>query len=204
MTVKLIVDASQVRDRMALPDHGDVNTALDSILPAAHLVFQSILQTKFESVTGQQDVFCVNMYFYPVLDGHYRCRLKQGFVKQSPTPVVEISRTRTEGYTTLDLTKHWIDYEKGVVYVDQATVEDLGSPVWVRVTYSAGFDATNKPPDWLIEGILGYVPAILNDQQTTNRSDEATNQYTDNLKLAETLLGPYLRGSAFHFRPMVR
>lgn len=202
MTVKLLVDASQVRDRMALPDHVDVNTSLDSILPAAHLVFQSILQTKFEGIAGKTDLFCVNRHRFPVLDGHYRCRLTQAFVKTTPAVVVEISLTRTSGYITLSLDQYYVDHEKGIVFVGQTVLESLGDVVWVKVTYSAGFDSENKPPDWLLEGILTYVPAILNDQQTTNRSDESFRQYQDNMQLAEVLLAAHLRGSAFHFRPV--
>ena len=201
MTVKLIVGADQVRDRMALPDHADVNTALDSILPAAHLVFQSILQTQFE-VSSHVDTFCLSRYMYPVLNSHYRCRLKQAFVKQSPAVTVAVAFTRSGDYTTINNLYWYVDYEKGIVFIDQTTVEDLADSLWVKITYSAGFDSTNKPPDWLVEGILGYVPAILNDQQTTNRSDESEKDYVDNLKLAEVLLGPYMRGSAFHFRPV--
>jgi hypothetical protein len=55
-------------------------------------------------------------------------------------------------------------------------------------------------PDALYEAIMSLVPMVFNAQQTTNRSDEAKNQYVTLTDHANLLLQPYVRTQGFTFR----
>lgn len=55
-------------------------------------------------------------------------------------------------------------------------------------------------PDAIYEAIMALVPMVFNAQQTTNRSDEAKNQYQTLTDHANLLLQPYVRTQGFTFR----
>jgi hypothetical protein len=55
-------------------------------------------------------------------------------------------------------------------------------------------------PDPIYEAIMSLVPMVFNAQQTTNRSDEAKNQYQTLTDHANLLLQPYMRTQGFTFR----
>lgn len=55
-------------------------------------------------------------------------------------------------------------------------------------------------PNAIYEAIMSLVPMVFNAQQTTNRSDEAQNQYRTLTDHANLLLQPYARTQGFTFR----
>jgi hypothetical protein len=55
-------------------------------------------------------------------------------------------------------------------------------------------------PDAIYEAIVALVPMVFNANQTTNRSDEAKNQYQVLTDHANLLLQPYTRTQGFTFR----
>lgn len=55
-------------------------------------------------------------------------------------------------------------------------------------------------PPAIYEAIMSLVPMVFNAQQTTNRSDEAKNQYVTLTDHANLLLQPYVRTQGFTFR----
>lgn len=57
-------------------------------------------------------------------------------------------------------------------------------------------------PDAIYEAIMALVPMVFNAQQTTNRSDEAKQQYTTLTDHANLLLQPFMRVSGFTFRAL--
>jgi len=195
MALKMVIDSDAVRERMALQDLPDINLAIDSALNAAHILYQSLLDTPFEPVTGVQEVFYLDPDRYPIVPrGGYRLRLGRAFVKASSV-VVELG-TDEDSFTAF--TGFKVDATKGLVMIPEADGEDM----YVRVTYSAGFDATNPAPDWLKEAILAQMPIVLNSQQTTNRSEEAYPTANLSRELASQMVEAHLRGTAFHYRPI--
>lgn len=56
-------------------------------------------------------------------------------------------------------------------------------------------------PTPIYEAIMTLVPMVFNTNQTTNRSDEAKEQYQTATDHAELLLQPYVRTKGFTFRP---
>lgn len=199
MAVKLYVDPELVRNRMSLPDQADVNSAIESAIGASQLIIEGLLETKFDSVTDKVDTFFLDEDRHPVIpDGYFRLRLSQAFVK-SGSVVVKAGDTLDDVSTTIASTEYKVDQAKGVVYVPEAY-----SKMYVSVTYNAGFDATNKIPDWLTEVIVSHVPTVINVQQISNRDDEATEVNKTHMQLSNTLLQTHMRGKAFHIYPLFK
>lgn len=196
MTVKFVVTRDEVRERYSLEDRQDINDKLDSGLKSAHLFFQGSLGTEWEEVSNQTDVFFLNRELFPVNpNASFRFRLKRGFVRSSPAPVIKYAVRRRDltdvtQYTTLDATYYTVDYEKGIVFLDDDFLDIQGAAVdqwsgetgnrFFAITYSAGFDnevvsvqgnpdgtpatvipATNPAPDWLKEAILAWMASVL-------------------------------------------
>lgn len=197
-TVK-VVDSKSVMTRMGLQDYDGVAETIASAIKTAEARFQGILDTAFDEVT-QTDIFFIEEGKFPVVqDGLYRLRLKRGFIHPSGvTPMVMFSSEIGGDLTELQQPEYIINREKGIVYVK----EKYGG-LYVTVTYLAGFSDTNPPPSWLKEAMLAYMPYVLNNQQSTNRSDEQGTVMKKVADLSGMMLAPYLRGTAWHYRPIV-
>jgi hypothetical protein len=194
--LKLIIDSDAVKTRLSLPNLSDVDNAIDSALTAAHLFVQGILRTEFEKKT-RTDTFQPDVDRFPIMNGMFKLRLGQAFV-HSGTVAVEFNRERIgDPYEVMDSGDYIVEHEKGVVLV--STEYDRA---YVRVTYTAGFDSTHAAPEWLKEAVLTYTPTVLNNQQITNRSEEADPVRKDATRMVSEILAPHMRGTAFHFMPL--
>jgi hypothetical protein len=79
-------------------------------------------------------------------------------------------------------------------------IPPLGSPPTTAAYWSKAFVPQEPIPDAIYEAIVALVPMVFNAQQTTNRSDEAKNQYQVLTDHANLLLQPYTRTQGFTFR----
>ena len=197
MGLKYIIDSDAVIQRMGLPNVDGVAESIDSHLTAAHVRFQGLLDTTFEPVT-RTDLFKLTSGKYPMVpDGYFRLRLRKGFVKAESITVKAAAGPDMGSAETLTFPNYSIDLEKGIVYVAEA-FEDK----YVSVLYSAGFDSTNKAPDWLKEAVLAYMPYLMNTQQSTNRAKEQEGVVKKVADVSADMMLPYLRGTAYQYRPI--
>jgi hypothetical protein len=106
--------------------------------------------------------------------------------------------TASELTTTVTADDWKVDTVQGIVLVKEAFAD-----MYVQVTYTAGFGTTNKPPDWLTEAILTYVPTVLNNQQITNRNEEVKPIADKAKEIGDELVAPYVLLPAFIYRPLI-
>jgi hypothetical protein len=114
--------------------------------------------------------------------------------------------TRPLSIEGLDVWSDTVQYEPGqqvqyndVAYTCTAIPPVAASPL--QATYWTPAMVPQEPlPDALYEAIMSLVPMVFNAQQTTNRSDEAKNQYVTLTDHANLLLQPYVRTQGFTFR----
>lgn len=199
MAVKLYVDPELVRNRMSLPDQADVNSAIESAIAASQLIIEGLLETRFDAVSSKTDTYYLDENKHPVIpDGYFRLRLSQAFVKSGSVSVKQ-GDTMDDVSTAIAASEYKVNLEKGIVYVPEAY-----SGLYVSVTYDAGFDSTNKIPDWLTEVIVSHVPTVINVQQITHRDEEAAEVNKTHMQLSNTLLQTHMRGKAFHVYPIFR
>lgn len=150
-----------VREALGVEAGQDGDNAILAALDAATDDIASRLRTALERTTARDD-FAVETSQYPA--GHLiRLGLLRGFLVGAPT--VKAARLPAEfGVNEIDLTaKATVDPEKGVVSIAPGSGIDTGigdetlggfRPWWLRVTYTAGFTATDGQhfdavPDWL-------------------------------------------------------
>lgn len=197
--MKMVVSVDDVLTRLGMKEVEDVADSIESGLKSAHLRYQSMLNTIFDRATGIEDTFYLDSEWFPTqLKGYARLKLGRRFVDASTIQVVSWENGQPDVITTLAADKWKIDASKGVLYV----VEDY-MDTYIKVTYAAGFDGTNKAPEWLIEAILCYVPTVLNNQQVTNRNEQVEPLAKQAKLIGDELVEPYLILPAFCFKPLV-
>lgn len=158
-----LINSRDVCERMGVPFNATVNPSMSSAVKAAHLRVQGILGTKFDQKVIK-DTFYLdrNKTGGVLMDKEFCLRLTQAFVQANHTPVVNYGELATGCTQTLDPLLYHFDWERGFLYVDESYEE-----YFIEVTYQAGFikDDQNTivptPPDELIEGIIGYTPAVI-------------------------------------------
>lgn len=145
-----------VREALGVEAGQDSDNAILAALDAATDDIASRLRTSFERTTARDD-FAVEVGQYPA--GHLvRLGLLRGFLVGTPT--VKAARSPAAfGVDEIDVTaKATVDPDKGVVSIapDGEAGEALGGfrPWWFRVSYTAGFTATDGQhydavPAWL-------------------------------------------------------
>jgi len=202
MATKLIVDTASVLQRMSLPtDVSSVSDAIDSALASAHVFFEGRLGTQITALQALTDYFFVDsklIGFAP--NGLYRLRLRQAFVK---TGTVSLTTSYTRkgihavGADPVLAEDFEVDLVKGLVYLDESLADR-----YVAVTYSAGFDSANKPPEWLVEAMYAYIPSVLNLSQPTNRDDESLKVAIQVQNLAGSMVDAYKRETSLQLSPL--
>jgi len=99
-----------------------------------------------------------------------------------------------------------VQYQVGdrVAYLEAAFECTAAPPVGTVPTTAAYWKRALVPqeplPDAIYEAIMSLVPMVFNANQTTNRSDEAKNQYQTLTDHANLLLQPWVRTKGFTFR----
>ncbi len=197
--MKMVVSVDDVLTRIGMQEVEGVSDSIESALKSAHLRYQSMLNTIFDRKTGIEDTFYLDKEWFPVeLQGYARLKLGRRFVTGSSVQVVSWPSGSPTTLTPLASDVWKIDEARGVLYVSEDYMD-----TYLRVTYDAGFDATHKAPDWLVDAILSYVPTVLNNQQVTNRNEEVKPLAQQAKAIGDELVAPYLTLPAFLFKPLV-
>lgn len=129
-------------------------------------------------------------------DCHVRIRCDTGF--EDGTASVPIAGLPTYGPTT----QYFVGDQ---VVFSGASYQCVIQPVVGIDPSNAGYWTPAKVsmetiPNEIYEAIISLVPMVFNNNQTTNRSDEAQKQYKTATDHAELLLQPYVRTKGFTFR----
>jgi len=202
MSLYAVIDADAVISKLSLQDIAEVRSALENILPGAHAIVQGVLQTPFEK-TVYADLFYLNSDYYPVNpNGMMCCRLRQGFA-WADTLSVNMGGSRKDVLAEpvpVAADDYMVDAVRGLVKVDESF-----SGSWLKINYTAGFDNTHKPPDWLYEAVLSYLPHLIAqptgsfDTNAMNAANEAAKR---DFEVMAKIVDPYLRSSSFQFLPV--
>lgn len=145
--MRLVVE-SELRDAIDLSPLPQYVAAANTALNTATLALENDLRTQFERAT-QTDVF------RPYANEPSNIlKLKRAFIQSDPAVVVTYAVTpyaRSSGETTDITAICTIDYEKGLVCVGGESAENAFfygvAGADIRVTYTAGFLASEADPD---------------------------------------------------------
>lgn len=203
MSLKLIIDADTVIQRLALKDIQEVRDSIESALTAAHAVVQGFLTTTFDKEV-HTDVFFLQKDRFPLKGSNLiACRLKQAFVWGDTVQVDVNADSRRDLLlrpTLLEAEDFIVDTTRGLIQIEGDYLD-----YWVQVTYTAGFDKDHAAPDWLQEAVLAYMPHLLGqptgafDAAAMNAANEtAKMDYTVAAKIVE----PYLRNHGMQYTPI--
>ena len=209
MTIKLIT-VDQVIQRMSLGDHEDVLNAIESALKGVSEFLESKIDTDFDPVTDKVEIFHprVQKYWDTTPDGLLRLRLKNAFVQSGIELKFGNALSDVVGHTgtVVPTTDYNVDFERGYIYLDLEYDEE-----YISVKYSSGIQVPAGPapplvtdvPQWLQEVALAYVPVVLNQNQTTNRSPEMENTLKMLTAHASSIADPHVRNIPFAHSPIL-
>jgi hypothetical protein len=208
VAVKLIIDAAAVRERYVLQDLPDINAAIDSALPSAHIFFQEILGTEFTEQV-HRDVFYLDDDLFPaLLNDQFRLRLKQAFLKPG-TLAINYAETRRLALSgdilLLDETDFFVDMDKGLVFVDAVGTERALHKTYVVVEYTAGFGTgagAVKPPDWLKEAVMAYMASAWLYSSHGEEPEKTAKQALEIQQAAANMVNSHKRETALQLLPL--
>ena len=197
-----LITQQDVEERMGLGWVPQAKAVIDSAILAAHLRVQAELDTRFDKQSNE-DLFYTDWTKLRVIpDGFFRLRLKQGFVRTTPTPVVTYGATPDTA--TTGVTGFQVHMARGFIFVPEAYKD-----CYVKVVYDSGFIVDNDgvittpvPPE-LKEAILGLVPAVIEFSSTTeaNKSIGESSQKAA-IDHAMTVLLPFRRRMGLSLNPV--
>lgn len=194
-----IVVATDILERMSLPQAKEAEAVVERHITTATFVIGGVLETSF-AYADKVDRFQINSEVdVPDVYGFYRLRLTQAMVEEDTITVhssTDISMAGKAAVTTL-----WhIDRDKGILAVHTDAVDD--GVVYFEVTYSAGFSSSNTPPDWLVEAITAYTCDLLGGHKAENTSGDDPSKKTGIQKpKVSPIVEEHLRGRALQIRP---
>lgn len=90
--------------------------------------------------------------------------------------------------------------ESGGVAYECIMAPPVATPVTSAVHWKKAYVPQEPIPDAIYEAIISLVPMVFNAQQTTNRANEAKDQYKTLTDHANLLLQPWVRTKGFTFR----
>jgi hypothetical protein len=135
---------------------------------AAQLRVEGELDTGLEKATYTEFFNLDSSVQGAIVNGEWKLRLENGFVRASPAPVLTYSTTVWGDYASIDSTDYAIDFEKGFVSLSP------GITGVVKVVYDAGFDEADVPdnvPDFLADTIMAYTPLVMNFSNVFSRTE---------------------------------
>lgn len=149
----------------------EIHGAVADAVCAAQIRVAAAYGSPLHRVEDFSEVFYVDstMFSGITLGGSYRLRLSRAFV-QSIAKVETVDSAFAESGTPVEAFK--VDNTRGILYVPEAQANTL-----VRVTYTAGYVASDEIEGWLKEAILGYAPVIFNAKKPIKQSDGAKEMY---------------------------
>ena len=189
----LIVGVEAVRERMSLQNLDEINSIISSGLTSAQVFFESILGSPFSVVTSQTDVFLIDPTMFSAYGGVFRLRLKRMFIL--PGSITVYYANTMQGALLAEAqvvpaTDYVVDYERGIIYLN----ESYG--------FSAGFGVDNPAPEWLVEAVLTYMPAVVINQAGSNSDQKQAITSLDIKKMAASMVDGKNRINYPQFRPV--
>ena len=114
-----------------------------------------------------------------------------------PLPIDDLSEwDETVQYAVGDQVAY---YDTAIAY-ECTVVPPVGTLPTNAMYWTPAYVPQEPIPNAIYEAIMSLVPMVFNAQQTTNRSDEAKDQYVTLTDHANLLLQPYMRTQGFTFR----
>jgi hypothetical protein len=177
MAIKLLT-ADAVIQRMSLGDHEDILNAVDSALNGVTAAIESTLGVNLSPLVDNVEMYLPNVkkFWDTTPQGLLRLRLKNAFVNPGTVELKfadSLGAVRGHNGEVIPDDEYDVDFENGYIYLD--LFYDLR---YVSVKYSsgllvpAGTSEETDVPEWMQEVALAYVPVVMNQNQTTNRSAE--------------------------------
>lgn len=189
-----MLDIAAVRDRLTLQNKAEINAALTSALAGALPRLEAILQTHFTAGTST-DYFYVGPHCIKS-DGMYQLRLRNGFIRPTPAPVLSKSLTMSSFEAVLNATT-LLDTDLGIFTVPG----DLEGS-YVSVAYSYGFSGPTEVPAWLQEVMLSYTIKVLSMGTVNDKKDELSPIFEFIDLHSADILNSHLRTGSFLVRAM--
>lgn len=182
-----VIDVSDVRDRLSLPDDDGVNASIDSALSGALAQVSSLLDTSF-GLASREDYFYLDPLVCVPVAGMVTLRLSNAFVQGS----VEVS----SGESLQDLRTSPRDEEALLVLPETGKVKVSDGLIgqYLRVVYEAGFGITTPIPEWLKEAMIVNTIKIMATQQISDGKPELSKLLPVLTSQSATLLDRHLRG----------
>jgi hypothetical protein len=220
------LDTDLVKSRMSINDDIDgIDDVLESALGASQLRVQADLESVFD-LTYQTDLFYLDSSMFNGIqpNGLFNLKLSTGLVRDDDpnfplviefAPVWNYFTQYPQYVNPVLATDYKVDMSRGVVQVSAGGNRanrwlgetQPGSSAgyknqYVQVSYQSGFKSQAEVPEWLQEALIAYIPSIMNQSQTTNRSAEAAQIATLAMQHSMGVLAPYLRKKGFMIDPM--
>lgn len=196
---RLFVTIDDLKARMAIaPDLEGVDDNLESAIVASQLRIESLLDSRLNRKEHQTIFFLDGDSYSGIqMSGVFRLYLASGHLVPSITPIMEVAGEWNGAYTPVPATDFFIDYVRGVAYIDKKYGER-----YIRVSYTTGYLKASELPDWLRESIIGYAPVVLNFSQVTNRNKDAEAGYKTSGDHALAIAAPFTRNMGYLIRPV--
>lgn len=180
-----LIDFRVVRDRLILEDRPEINDLIKSSLAGATVNLETEFQTTFDKGSA------VDLFRFPpahrVVDGFYQFKLRNGFVRASPAPVVATGGS-TDSFSGSIFGSCILDAERGRLHVPESA-----AAVYLRVGYDYGFATQSEVPPWLREVISCYAIKVMSVHQVNDRKDELSKVYAFMDQHINTLVNQHLR-----------
>lgn len=196
-----LISTKQVRDRLSLQDDEGINTAIRSAMTSAEVRMSAILSTTLTYGTSE-DLFYVEEGMELRVANNYILRLKKGFIKTTPAPIVYVGDSLASLLPVVGITPVApliIDYEKGFILLDKLVVTGK----YVRVDYHYGFDSLSVIPDWVQEVMIGFTAKVLSSQQIADGKPELSNVFSFLDNQSEVILVPKMRSRSAAIMPIL-
>jgi hypothetical protein len=195
---KLLVSVDEARARLQISQEIEPTSLvgnIESAVSAAQHHVQSILETTFQDGTDSCVFFLDSESFSSVRpEGVFRLFLPTGLLKADSVTMLTGDKWNT-CVTPVDPVNYEVDYEKGLVRVDESLMD-----AYVKVAYAYGVTPATTPA-WLKEVILAFVPVMFHLSSTNSKGDPGVNM--PELKgHANTVANGHLRKASFCLRPM--
>jgi hypothetical protein len=200
-SMPLFVKPADVILRMQLSsDLAGIDDVVTSGIVGAQLHVQRIIDGRLERQAQDARYFVDSESFSGIApNGGYRLELPSGFIRTDVPILIHASVPKAGAFdekSAVDQSLVFIDYNRGYIRLDPNVYADCH----VRVRCETGFGVDEAIPAEIYEAIMSLVPMVFNMNQSTNRSNDAKQQYQAATDHAEMLLQSFTRLKGFTFR----
>jgi len=206
--MELLVTVADVRSRLVLPVHTDVDNAITSAITAAQLDVEAQLGLTFAAQQGGSDLFHVDVESLWTTLPHdvAPLRLHTGFVNRASLVLTRFDfledalDSEYAGGEVINPRYYMMserDAIMGVVRVNTAYYDKT----FVRVQYDSGME--DEAPDWLRQAIIERTTTMISTVAPSKDTPQAVSLGKNNKDNTLMLLRPFNRRAvAFAFDPV--